>query len=61
VAENGRRRKYYRITAQGRRRLAGERTQWQAVNSTLQGIWRAVVTPGQANHAAAAALLPRKA
>lgn len=51
VAESGRRRKYYRITRQGRIRLAEEREQWQAVNSTLQGIWR-TLSP--------AALLPQK-
>lgn len=61
VAESGRRRKYYRITSQGRRRLAGERVQWQAVNSTLLGIWRALATPGQAHPEAAATLLPQKA
>src|ERR1041385_8210830 len=36
TAESGRRRKYYRITPQGRTRLTEEREQWQAVNSTLQ-------------------------
>ena len=40
VAENGRRRKYYRITPQGRSQLAEERRQWQAVDATLRGIWR---------------------
>ncbi|MGH7584411.1 MAG: PadR family transcriptional regulator [Gemmatimonadales bacterium] len=40
VAESGRRRKYYRITASGRKRLADERRQWQAVDATLRGIWR---------------------
>jgi PadR family transcriptional regulator, regulatory protein PadR len=40
VAETGRRRKYYRITAEGRAQLAEERRQWQAVDATLQGIWR---------------------
>jgi hypothetical protein len=49
VAESGRRRKYYRITSQGQARLAEEREQWQAVNSTLQGIWRALSIPGPAN------------
>ena len=49
IAESGRRRKYYRITPQGRARLAEEREQWQAVNSTLQGIWRALSMPGSAN------------
>jgi len=61
VAESGRRRKYYRITSQGRARLAEEREQWKAVNSTLQGIWRALSIPGPVNHAASAAPLPQEA
>lgn len=40
TAESGRRRKYYRITPQGRAQLAEERRQWQAVDATLRGIWR---------------------
>jgi PadR family transcriptional regulator PadR len=40
VADSGRRRKYYRITARGRDQLAEERKQWQAVDETLRGIWR---------------------
>ncbi len=46
VAESGRRRKYYRITRKGRARLSEEREQWQAVNSTLQGVWQALTAPG---------------
>ena len=42
-------------------RLTGEREQWQAMNSTLQGIWRALSIPGPANHAAPAAPLPKEA
>jgi DNA-binding PadR family transcriptional regulator len=42
VAENGRRRKYYRITSQGRARLAEEHRQWQAVDATLRGMWQAL-------------------
>ena len=42
VAESGRRRKYYRITPGGRTQLAEERRQWQAVDATLRGIWRAL-------------------
>lgn len=61
VAESGRRRKYYRITGQGRARLAEECAQWQAVNSTLQGIWRALSIPRPANHGVSAAPLPQKA
>ena len=47
VADNGRRRKYYRVTDQGRAQLAEEHRQWQAVDATLRGIWRALPTaPG---------------
>jgi PadR family transcriptional regulator PadR len=38
-AESGRRRKYYRITSQGKARLTEERRQWQTVDATLRGIW----------------------
>ncbi len=40
IAESGRKRKYYRITAQGKAQLAEERKQWQAVDSTMRGIWK---------------------
>lgn len=40
IAETGRRRKYYRITDQGRAQLDEERRQWQAVDATLRGIWQ---------------------
>ena len=39
LAESGRRRKYYRITPEGRAHLIQERQQWQAVDATLRGIW----------------------
>ncbi|MHB8868053.1 MAG: PadR family transcriptional regulator [Thermoleophilia bacterium] len=42
VAESGRRRKYYRITPEGRAQLEEQRRQWQAVDATMRGIWRAV-------------------
>jgi PadR family transcriptional regulator PadR len=42
TAESGRRRKYYRITPQGRAQLVEERRQWQAVDETLRGVWRMV-------------------
>jgi PadR family transcriptional regulator PadR len=42
VAENGRKRRYYRITSEGRTQLEEERKQWQAVDATLRGVWRAV-------------------
>ncbi len=39
ASENGRRRKYYRITKEGRAQLAAQRQQWQVVDETLRGIW----------------------
>lgn len=45
VASSGRRRKYYRLTADGRTQLAEERRQWQAVDATLRNIWLASGTP----------------
>lgn len=42
VAASGRRRKYYRITPQGRAQLAEERRQWHAVDATLRAIWQAL-------------------
>jgi PadR family transcriptional regulator, regulatory protein PadR len=42
VVENGRRRKYYRITRTGRAQLAEERRQWQAVDATLRCVWQAL-------------------
>lgn len=38
-SDTGRRRKYYRLTKDGRAQLAAQREQWQAVDSTLRGIW----------------------
>jgi transcriptional regulator len=38
-SENGRRRKYYRITREGRAQLAAQRRQWKVVDETLRGIW----------------------
>ena len=61
AAESGRRRKYYRITSHGRARLAEERAQWQAVNSTLQGIWWPLCVLGPTNHALSAAPVPKEA
>lgn len=40
VAESGRRRKYYRVTRDGRAQLAEERRQWQAVDATLRNVWK---------------------
>ena len=44
VAENGRKRKYYRITKEGQAQLAAQRQQWQAVDGTLRGIWMMACT-----------------
>ena len=43
----GRRRKYYRITDQGRAELAEQRRQWATVVDTLLGVWDATrpITP----------------
>jgi DNA-binding PadR family transcriptional regulator len=49
VAESGRRRKYYRITSQGRAQLEEERRQWHAVDATLRGIWQALALPATAS------------
>lgn len=57
VAESGRRRKYYRITPQGRSQLAEERRQWQAVDAALRGIWQALSLHMSAGHPARGAAL----
>src|SRR3712207_449781 len=61
VAGSGRRRKYYRITPRGRAQLAEERRQWQAVDATLRGIWRALSSPVATSHTTSGAPLPRGA
>jgi DNA-binding PadR family transcriptional regulator len=45
-SETGRRRKYYRLTDQGRARLAEEQRQWKIVDSTLRGVWCQAAAPG---------------
>jgi DNA-binding PadR family transcriptional regulator len=45
ASDAGRRRKYYRITKDGRTELAAHRQQWQVVDSALRGIWMQVCTP----------------
>ncbi len=57
VAESGRRRKYYRITRQGRDQLAEERRQWQAVDAALRKIWRGLSLSVPASRPAFAAPL----
>ena len=44
ASESGRRRKYYRITREGRAQLAAQRQQWQLVDDTLRGIWMKACT-----------------
>ena len=44
ASESGRRRKYYRITKEGRAQLAAQRKQWKAVDGTLRGIWMQACT-----------------
>ena len=44
ASESGRRRKYYRITKEGRVQLAAQRQQWKAVDGTLRGIWMKACT-----------------
>ena len=61
VAETGRRRKYYRITSSGRAQLAVERRQWQAVDATLRGIWRALAVSIPATQPPISALLSQGA
>ena len=46
VAASGRRRKYYRITDNGRRQLLKRKQQWQVVDATLRKIWMATAEPG---------------
>lgn len=39
VADNGRRRKYYRLTAAGKRQLGQDRAGWMAVHRALTQTW----------------------
>jgi DNA-binding PadR family transcriptional regulator len=47
ASESGRRRRYYRITPQGREQLAEQREQWQVVDATLRSIWLAISLPAR--------------
>ena len=42
TAENGRRRKYYALSAPGRRALAEHKRQWDLVNGMLANVWSRV-------------------
>jgi len=57
VSTSLRRRKYYRITSQGRKQLTEERRQWQAVDAALQGIWQVLALSNSATRPASAAPL----
>ena len=57
VTESLRRRKYYRITPQGRKQLIEERRQWQAVDAALRGIWQVLTLFISASRPASAAPL----
>jgi len=39
VSESGRKRKYYRISASGKRAMNTERQQWLSVHNTLEKLW----------------------
>ncbi len=39
MSENGRRRKYYRLTESGKKELDKERKQWLSVHKVLSRIW----------------------
>lgn len=39
VAENGRKRKYYRLSSKGKPALQRERERWEAVHETLALLW----------------------
>lgn len=54
LSETGRRRKYYRITPGGKEQLAEDRRQWQAVDATLRGIWKAIIITSVNHHPAPA-------
>lgn len=59
TAENGRRRKYYRITPRGLQELMEERRQWQAVEETLRKLWVLLDPPAQTGHTSFSGLVPR--
>ena len=45
TSENGRRRRYYRLSAKGSRAIHVEQSQWLAVHETLSRLWGASVCP----------------
>jgi PadR family transcriptional regulator, regulatory protein PadR len=53
ASETGRRRKYYRVTDQGRTQLAEHRQQWETVDAALRNVWLALSLPAGASLAPA--------
>ena len=45
LTDEGRRRKYYRLTARGRRQMATDRDSWRAVHGALEISWRGGSAP----------------
>lgn len=45
VAESGRKRKYYRLRREGKKALATERRQWEAVHGALTRLWEGKPCP----------------
>lgn len=43
--DNGRRRRYYRITTAGREQLSEQREQWQVVDAALRSVWAMLAPP----------------
>jgi len=39
VADTGRKRKYYRVSAAGKKQLKAERDQWETVDGVLRNLW----------------------
>ena len=61
LAENGHRRKYYRITPRGKDQFIKECRQWQTVDATLRGIWKMLSLPIPFNHPASTPLAGQSA
>ncbi|MCL6489672.1 MAG: helix-turn-helix transcriptional regulator [Alicyclobacillus mali] len=61
VAENGRRRKYYRVTRRGLEELMEERRQWQTVEETLHHLWTLLNQPVQTSKRYGPGLSPGEA
>lgn len=61
TAESGRRRKYYSITESGLAQLEEQQRQWQTVDATLRGIWRAHASASDRRPAPRTTLRPQGA